>query len=331
MTWFDRLVGFQESNPEQVRENLVFDGTRITSLANGRVMNCGTLEISTLAELRARVRSEAASYGKISLREVVGNVREMHREPQNAGALFQVASQFNLLEMTSPQVTPEQGIGIYEHDLTQGPACAIAAGAGTIYRNYFVPVNGRVGQTSDNQVDCLKDLGTLLGNDGNRLWKMSNGYAQATSAAALEEISERIHSSSGVDSLRESLRIGIQSDTEVTDGNVGHRVTQAFCSGLPLGGYTSFSPALWEPFARLVLEACYEATICASILNFSTTWRNKVFLTLVGGGVFGNNVSWIIDAIDRALSKYADYGLDAAIVSYRSPNSALAELLDKYN
>lgn len=331
MSWFDRLVGFREKGPEQVRENLVLDGTRITSLANGRVMNCGTLEIPSLAELGERVRSGATGNGKISLREVVGNVREMHGEPQNADALFQVASQFNLLEMTGPHVTPEQGIGIYEHDLTQGPACAIAAGAGTIYRNYFVPVNGRIGQTSDNQVDCLKDIGTLLGNDGNRLWKTSNGYAQATSAAALEEISERVRSSSDVDLLRGSLRIGIQSDTEVTDGNIGHRVTQAFCSGLPLGGYTSFSPALWEPFARLVLEACYEATICASILNFSATGSNKAYLTLVGGGVFGNNVSWIIEAIDRALNKYADHGLDVAIVSYRSSNSELADLLDKYN
>ncbi|MCC7308092.1 MAG: hypothetical protein IT173_11040 [Acidobacteria bacterium] len=331
MSWFDRLVGFQESNPEQVRENLVLDGTRITSLVNGRVMNCGTLEIPSLAELREQVRSTAPVSSKVSLREVVGNVREMHGEPQKANALFQVASQFSLLEMTSPHVTPEKGIGIYEHDPTQGPACAIAAGAGTIYRNYFVPVNGRVGQTSDNQLDCLKDLGSLLGNDGDRLWRMSNGYVQATSAAALEEIFEKIHSISDVDLLCESLRIGIQSDTEVTDENVGHRVTQAFCSGLPLGGYTNFSSDLWEPFARLVLEACYEATICAAILNASNTGSNKVYLTLVGGGVFGNDPSWIVDAIDRALSKYADYGLDVAIVSYRSPNPALTGLLDKYD
>jgi hypothetical protein len=37
---------------------------------------------------------------------------------------------------------PEQGVGRYENDFTQGPACAVSAGAGTIYRNYWVPVNG---------------------------------------------------------------------------------------------------------------------------------------------------------------------------------------------
>ena len=34
---------------------------------------------------------------------VEGDVRQMHQSPTNAGALFQVASQFNLLEMVSPE------------------------------------------------------------------------------------------------------------------------------------------------------------------------------------------------------------------------------------
>ena len=73
---------------------------------------------------------------------VTGDVQQMHQSPENAGALFQVASQFNLLEMVSPTVTPEDGVTRYQHDRTQGPACAIAAGAATIYRNYFAPVGG---------------------------------------------------------------------------------------------------------------------------------------------------------------------------------------------
>ena len=39
-------------------------------------------------------------------------------------------------------MTPEHGVTRYQHDRTQGPACAIAAGAATIYRNYFAPVGG---------------------------------------------------------------------------------------------------------------------------------------------------------------------------------------------
>jgi hypothetical protein len=61
---------------------------------------------------------------------VTGDVRRMHLLPESAGALFQLASQFNLLEMTGPEVTPENGVTIYQHDHTQGPACAIRRRSG---------------------------------------------------------------------------------------------------------------------------------------------------------------------------------------------------------
>jgi hypothetical protein len=72
---------------------------------------------------------------------VQGDLRWLHRLPGLGGALFQVAPQFNALEMTGPGVTPEDGVTRYQCDHTQGPACAIAAGAATIYRNYFVALN----------------------------------------------------------------------------------------------------------------------------------------------------------------------------------------------
>ena len=50
--------------------------------------------------------------------------------------------------MISPNLTPEDGVTCYQNDRTQGPACAIAAGAATIYRNYFVPLSEDFGQTS---------------------------------------------------------------------------------------------------------------------------------------------------------------------------------------
>ena len=94
---------------------------------------------------------------------------------------FQVASHFNLLEMTSPRVTPEQGVTRYQDDGTQGPACAIAAGAATIYRNYFAPVANGHGQTSTRQLDGLADMGNALsqavGQSVEALWRMQNGYA----------------------------------------------------------------------------------------------------------------------------------------------------------
>jgi hypothetical protein len=135
--WFEELTGFTEESPRQVRTNITVKDNALKSLVNGKVLVCGELETPSLTELRERISSSEHKIGKISVREVVANVQQLHTKESNAGALFQVASQFNLLEMVSPSVTPEHGVGIYENDHTQGPACAIAAGAGTIYRNYF--------------------------------------------------------------------------------------------------------------------------------------------------------------------------------------------------
>lgn len=41
-------------------------------------------------------------------------------KPSNAGAVFQVASQFNCLEMVGPGSRPEDGVTIYSKDHTQG-------------------------------------------------------------------------------------------------------------------------------------------------------------------------------------------------------------------
>lgn len=327
MSWFETLTGVRESSPEHVRQNLTLQNDTLTSHSNGQSFRCGRLEIPSLAELRPLPQLSPPQGRKIQLREVVGDIQSLHADAQNSNSVFQVASQFNLLEMISPQVTPEDGIGIYEQDFTQGPACAIACGAGTIYRNYFVSLNGQTGQSESNQVDCLQDLGHTLGNSENRLWKMKNGYALAT-ATGLREISDRIESASETerDHLRQLLRIGVHWETQVTHQNSRHHVTQVFCSALPVA-YTSHAPELWEPFARLILESAYEATFCAAIINARVSGQNKLYLTLLGGGAFGNSTSWIIDAIRRSVELYQWADLDVAIVSHRTSNPHIQKLV----
>jgi hypothetical protein len=122
------------------------------------------------------------------------------------------------------------------------------------------------------------------------------------------------------------LRIGIQWNTQVTLDDCTHTVSQAYCSALPVA-YANHPPTLWAEFARLVLEASYEATICAAILNASSTGNNRLFLTLLGGGAFGNETDWIIGAIERAANLYRRADLDVAIVSHGSPKPSIQELV----
>jgi hypothetical protein len=254
----------------------------------------------------------------------------MHADPELEGALFQVASQFNLLEMTGPSVTPEDGVTRYSSDHTQGPACAIAAGAATIYRNYFAEVDGEFGQTRERQLDALRQVGAALSAKLDRpvsdLWTMRNGYALC-SEGGLDAIT-RLLADGGEDvrdELRASLAVGMHFDVEVTDVREGKRrlVSQAFCSALPVA-YGGGRLSDWEAFARLVLEAAYEATLLAAVDRVS----NIVLLTRVGGGAFGNVDKWIDDAIERALAIVEYAGLDIRLVSHgriHDSNRAIAE------
>jgi hypothetical protein len=258
----------------------------------------------------------------------------MHADPGLEGALFQVASQFNLLEMTGPSITPEDGVTRYSADHTQGPACAIAAGAATIYRNYFAPVEGGIGQTQDRQINALAAVGqalsSKLGCQVSELWQMRNGYALCTTTG-LDGITRLL--AGGDEDLREELRgrlaIGLHRNVEVTDVREGARrlVSQAFCSALPVA-YGSGPSAAWEAFARLVLEAAYEATLMAAVEQSSAGGSNIVLLTRVGGGAFGNADAWIDDAIVRALEIVEHGGLDVRLVSHgriHDSNRAIAE------
>jgi len=333
--WFSKLTGFTERSPSDVRAKITNQQRRLTSTVNNASYECGRLEIVSLRELRER----AAELGKnvsspqaaeLRIAELVGDAKALHQDVANKGALFQVASQFNLLEMVSSDVTPEQGIGIYQNDPTQGPACAVACGAGTIYRNYFVPLDGQIGQTEQLQVDCLTEIGDALGNTNNRLWTMRNGYALPsedglkTINAALESMSE-----DAIDGLRSKLKIGVQWDTGVTLDGCEHLVTQAYCSAMPVA-YSGLQSPLWVRFGRLILEAAYEATFAAAALKAANTGNKLEYLTLLGGGAFGNNQEWILAAIRRAAKLNSDVDLDVKIVSYRHSNPMIRQLCEEF-
>jgi hypothetical protein len=334
MDWFETLTGFRETDYDETRAKLKVEGNRLRSLVNSKDYGIGELELVSLESLRQRVKTAGALPGTLRVGVVAGDVRQMHRLPENAGALFHVASQFNLLEMVSPTVTPEQGVTRYQNDHTQGPACAIAAGAATIYRNYFAPVNGSHGQNAKCQLDGLADLGraleVALNQPVNTLWEMTNGYALCT-RAGLHSIAEHISSlqPEQIDILRGKLRVGVHQDVEVTEGGRRPLVSQAFCSALPVA-YTRVPPVLWEAFASLVLEAAYEATMFAAVLNAKRGASNVVLLTQLGGGAFGNHDDWIHAATRRSLEKMRDFDLNVKLVSYGTPSRALTQIAEHF-
>jgi hypothetical protein len=336
MDWFEQLTGFREGNYDETRAKLKVDAGRVQSLVNGKSYGVGEFELVPLLALRERARSLGGPSGRLKASVVRADVRQMHRAPEYAGALFQVASQFNALEMIGPNITPEDGVTRYQHDHTQGPACAIAAGAATIYRNYFVPVGGGIGQTAKRQLDGLAAVGEALSGAVGRpvadLWHMRNGYAMCT-REGLDTISAHLARlrPEQIDALGGRLCIALQRDVEVTDAynGQGPLVSQAFCSALPIA-YTNVPARHWRPFASLVLEAAYEATMWAAVLNAQRGASKVVLLTLLGGGAFGNESNWVLDAMRRSFGVVSSYNIDARIVSYGAPSREIVDLAREF-
>ncbi|CAK0796567.1 unnamed protein product [Prorocentrum cordatum] len=165
------------------------------SRANNRKYSIGEFTTPSLEELRreatlrlqdAGAVDKAKLKGTTGVRNVIGDVAEFHRRKENRYAVFQVASQLNCLEFVHSDVTPEEGITGYVQDRTQGPCCAIACGAGTLYRNYFAPITSakgnviRTGQVAARQIECLRDLAAALGNKRHGYLRVKNGYTLAT-------------------------------------------------------------------------------------------------------------------------------------------------------
>ncbi len=325
--WFKKLMGFNDTKYQDVKDKIVVEANRLKSLVNDKSYQYGELEVLTLEELVKLSPPREIYKEKIKVSQIVANVQDLHEDKQNENAVFQAASQFNLLEMVAPHISPENGVDRYENDYTQGPACAIACGAGTIYRNYFADVNGVKGQTRDNQIDCLDLIGEELRNDELLLWTMKNGYALPCYEGILY-VNKVIL---GLDKrereeLKAKLKVGIQSDTEVTISESRHRVSQVYCSALPVS-YSQIEPIMFETFAKLILEATYEATLYAALRNMDRTNCNKVFLTLVGGGAFGNKLDWILDSIAIAISKFETTPLDVKIVSFSCKNDRVEKMI----
>jgi O-acetyl-ADP-ribose deacetylase (regulator of RNase III) len=300
----------------------------------------GMFDRPTLAQLEQCINSEEYKDAFKKLKGeglafkhiVTEDVALLHCDPDNEGAIFQVASQFNCLEMGSDAATPNLGVTIYSGDHTQGPACAMACPAALVYRNYFVE-HTKNGQTHKgqcaHQIDNLEDINDMLGNMNETYWTMRNGYVIVDNHEKLGDISNQILKVVGRKNIIQALRVGVHWSTSVVDNQkiatkkepLKHRVCQVYASALPVS--PNYNPsiknkALWAPFATCILEGSYMATLCiAALIAIKSQTRIKCYLTLIGGGAFGNKPNWIIDAIEKALKKYKDYPIDVMLVHYQ--------------
>lgn len=326
-TWFETLFGFKEGDHDYNKTMLypIPESNTIKSLANNKVFHIGRFSTPSLRSLRkSSIETKTqANIGKTTYEyRAINDILELHH--QNPGATFQVASQFNCLEFANPNMTPEDGISRYDCDYTQGPACALACAAGTAFRN--------LGQSFDKQLNNLCELETLLPG----YWTVKNGYVKSDSSKInqLNQILENSICKSEqvrremLDSIRigyhEKVGVNFSKRFELLEQDI--RVTQCYCSAISCA-YSGISNKLWEPLARIVLEANYEAVVWSAVISNSS----DVFLTFLGGGAFSNEQTWIIDAIARAIAiaKKNNLKLNFVICFYMDIDEEVIDMIEE--
>ena len=212
-------------------------------------------------------------------------------------AMVQVASNFNCLEVPSRKTNIESGhlIESAHLDSTQGPAATFGPLAASLYRAHFY----KGGQGMNNQVNMLEDVEPYFS-------KPING--KLTLSGHETDIND-------VDHVVKQIKCGIHENSVILYGrdkdgrhfelyNACELVDQVFNASINIRNYgnrTSKSNQL--KITRTLLRAAYESTYLSAIYRK----REVLYLTLVGGGVFGNPIDMIVEELVRSHKLYSGH------------------------
>ncbi|KAL0230792.1 hypothetical protein PCE1_004347 [Barthelona sp. PCE] len=333
--FFERFFGFTES-VKSVKENVAVskEGDTIHMECPAGIYQVGELSIKSISDLKEIVDAIEPSEENGTISILMGNgvdtknfeeidVGGQQGQVSNKGATFQVASNFNALEFVSPNDNASMGITRYVWDRTQGPAASISCAPSTLYRNYFHEHDGHVGQL-DTEINLLDDYNIPV----------QHGYVVLNRRNVDEKMQLRNN--------WQTIKVGCQRDTQVVTGldsrgllrvipiTQEQVVNQIFCASVNM----NIMPVSWRknpvlPLVRDLLMAAYHGAVYNAIINKHRNpdlpGSHKLFLTLVGGGVFSNPLKEIIGAIKEVKPLILKYGIEAKIVLFSGPmNKAVA-------
>jgi hypothetical protein len=321
----------------------------------GVVVNPGYFEQVSVGDLRKKsediLKNKALGGGTFNVIEAInpsdadGTLRQvdigaMQADPKYRDAFFQVASNFNALELVSKndQMTD---ITNYTKDLTQGPFASIAAPYALIYRHYYMfnrqypndPTQWK--QTPAHQINFLDKTDIPVTNSYVDFSKTAPG---AIKNFAVENIKVGTH---------RDVRIlfgympNLKQFEKVTDPR--QKINQIFTAAVDFGSNWKFkTDDKAIKIAKSILDAAYEGTIRVAFVTHQdklAEWdklggsgqirpNNSVVLTLVGGGVFQNDFDWIADAIVKNKDFIVRSGMHVELVIFNASQD-MAGLRDK--
>ena len=215
------------------------------------------------------------------------------------GAMYQVASNFNCLELGNWRVDPFSGYYLTKlmHDSTQGPSAAGGCSYGAILR---------LAEHKKKPINLLEKT-------------------------SLKPINGKLYESKHDEQL-DDVMIGVHSDVRATFDRSkmgkcvyyknGPSIDQVFTSTIILDGNPDEQQT---KIAKHLLQVAYEGTYLAAACRRSP----KLVLTLIGGGAFQNPHELIVEAIKNAHQKYSKYLLPKCkvMLPIYEPKSKIAKLL----
>lgn len=285
---------------DPARRIRINDAGAATVYAAGRSFRGGRFETPALCELRARALAtrERAGRPPAALRlwvlDGASPVTDIGTLQATAapGSLFQVASQFNCLESPGAFVTE---VASYITDPTQGPRASISAFPGTLVRHYAAPGPGGarfVQETDGRQIDLLADVADPA------VAAVRNGYLRSS------DIADPAAFARALEDRFEAVRIGVHDEIEVVLGHdwagavegAPHRtIAQVLTSTMAAGMYGDLDET--DRAFRTICVQLQRAAYLGTLLAAAALGKDRVGLTLIGGGVFANPIEIIWEAI----------------------------------
>jgi hypothetical protein len=297
---------------------------------NGKKYRAGKFSTPTIEELqKITLITEDGAKGTFRIilapeeDESAYDVVQLQANPENCGATFLVASQFNCLESPSSLKVPHPKE--YPNDKTQGPFASVGALPGTMLRY-------------QEHID-VNTLGVFDGKEGRPLIPVRKGYINFATQDQVEAFSiEAFYTQAN------QVKIGIQEETQVVASNLdekgnahlapeGQVINQVFASTIDLNPNLNYNHGhhglaqknkhnktkmkqlaealLTQQYKGAILTAAKSAHLQKSISG--RPGRHKLFLTMLGAGAFRNSHKVIARAIAANEDLIEKSGLDVQL------------------
>lgn len=312
------------------------------------------------AQEEAEQASSKASFNIIihdNKQPELSDIRVLQADSNNKGAFFQVASTKHVLEGSSWH--PDVLLSSMLSTPVQGEWAAISAAGATIYRKYFMPIENDLKQRwseffhwSSSYNPALYNLFHEIQNKvpsvGNQNYKYDANDKNLMGIFTHSDI----YVTNLVQADRTMESIPLEKEQKITQiFNAAHDLRDYLFSddGLPSEQVIQF--------AKMVLAGMYEGTIKSAYYQSVNSihkdpnlfpGRKKLYLTLLGGGSFRNDIGWIADVFEADafinfikksgleinLIYYPDKARDKAVRTYEGDIDFLnrmAKIADKIN